>query len=426
MGWIVTSFILTSAIFIVPFGRLADIYGRRKIFLIGLVSVTIASLFATFATSAGQLIIFRVIQGISSAMIFGTSVAILTSSYPPRDRGRVLGINVSAVYVGLAAGPFIGGIITNNLGWRYIFIFSVLLGIIGSLLALWKLTEEWEPAGKEKFDLTGSVIYAIMLLSLMYGLSLLPSINGGIFLLGGILGLVIFIWWESNNKSPVLNIRMFRTNLVFTMSNLAALINYSATFAISFLLSFYLQYIKGFDPQTAGLILIAQPLVQAILSPVAGKLSDKIEPGIVASSGMGLCAIGLIIFNFLTPDTSMIYVIVGLLIMGIGFALFSSPNTNAVMSSVEKRFYGVASGMLGTMRLTGQMMSLGIAMLIFSIFIGRVQITPEYFGALMSSIKAAFIVFAILCIIGIPLSLKRGNMRQDKPPMAAQNIKAQK
>ena len=198
-------------------------------------------------------------------------------------------------------------------------------------------------------------------------------------------------------------------------SNLAALINYSATFAVALLLSYYLQDIKGFSPQTAGLILIAQPIVQAVFSPLTGKLSDKVEPRIVASAGMGLCVIGLVLFALLTPQTSLLVVIASLMFMGLGFALFSSPNTNAIMSSVERCDYGVASGMVSTMRLVGQMFSLGVAMLTFSVIMGHVEVVPGDLK-LMSSIQIAFVVFAILCVIGMFASIVRGNVRKAQAP----------
>jgi MFS family permease len=227
--------------------------------------------------------------------------------------------------------------------------------------------------------------------------------------------MAIFFWWELRNDNPILKISVFRNNAVFMFSNLAALVNYSATFAVSFLLSFYLQYIKVLDYQTAGLILIAAPIVQAIFSPFTGRLSDRIEPRIVASAGMGLCVLGLASFALLTAETPLVFVIAGLVFIGLGFALFSSPNTNAIMSSVDRCDYGVASGMVSTMRLIGQMMSLGIAMLTFSIILGRVELTPGPNPGLMSSIQIAFIVFAALCVIGLIASLMRGDLGRDAP-----------
>lgn len=411
LSWVATSYLLSSAMFLVPFGRIADIYGRKRIFTYGIFIYTVSSFLCAASTSALTLICFRVLQGMGSAMVFGTGIAILTSVFPAGERGRALGITAAAVYLGLSLGPFLGGFLTQHLGWRSIFLLNVPPGLAVIALVLWKLKGEWAEAGGEKFDLTGSLVYSLSLLAIMYGLSLLPEMPGLGFILSGVLGVLFFIRWEIRIENPVLDMRLFWKNRVFAFSNLAALINYSATFAITFLLSLYLQYIKGLSPQDAGIILISQPAVMTLFSPLAGRLSDRIEPGIVASAGMALIVAGLLLFTSLDEDTSLEFIAANLILMGFGFALFSSPNTNAVMSSVEKRFYGIASATLATMRLVGQMLSMGVAMLLFTLYVGRVQITPEYYPLFLTSIKTAFIIFAVLCFFGIFASLARGRLR---------------
>ena len=418
LGWVVTGFLLSAAIFVVPFGRIADEFGRKTVFMIGLLVVVVSSLLCSVADSILMLIVGRVIEGLGSAMIFGTSMAILTSVYPQKERGKVLGINVAIVYLGLSAGPFLGGIITQYLGWRFIYAGITGFTLLVALLAMLLIKEEWRCAQTEKFDVAGTVLYGAMLFSLIYGFSLVPDITGAYLIGLSILLMIAFFWLELRHKNPILKVRIFQNNHIFVFSNLAALINYSATFAVAFLLSLYLQYTKGFEPQTAGLIMIIQPIVQAVFSPITGRLSDRIEPRIVASAGMGLCVLGLALFALLTPDTPLIVIIAGLAFMGLGFALFSSPNTNAIMSSVEKCDYGVASGMVSTMRLIGQMMSLGIAMLTFSVIMGHVEIAQDH-SQLMSSIKIAFAIFAVLCILGLTFSLIRGNLRKIEAPKIA-------
>jgi len=411
LGWVSTTYLLAAVMFLVPIGRIADIYGRKKIFTYGMLTYTIASLLSATSTSAAMLISFRVLQGIGGAMIFSTSVAILTSVFPPEDRGRVLGINVAAVYTGLSLGPFAGGMLTQYLGWRAIFWANVPLGLMVIALIYWKLKGEWAEARGEKFDVAGSIMYSLTLLAIMYGFTMLPDTTGIVLILVGAAGFVGFIRWEAKVESPVLDISLFRNNTVFALSNVAALINYSATFAIGFLLSLYLQYIKGLSPQNAGLVLVAAPVMQAVFSPLAGRLSDKIEPRIVASAGMGLTVIGLIFFTFLGETTSLWFIIAGLMILGLGFALFSSPNTNAVMSAVDRKCYGVASATLSTMRQIGMTFNMGMVMLIFGIYMGHVQITPEYYPAFIKSVDVAFIISAILCFGGIFASLARGRVR---------------
>ena len=411
VSWVATSAVLAAAMFLVPFGRLADIYGRKKIFNYGVIVFTVFSLFSGIAPTGATLIASRAMQGMGAAMIFGTSVAILSSAYQPAERGRVLGINIAATYTGLSLGPFIGGFLTQHFGWRSIFFVNAVLGLLIIVLVMWRLKSEWAEAHGEKFDVPGSLLYMASLTALMIGFSKLPGSIGALGVGAGLAGLFGFVLWEKKTSKPLLDIRLFARNPVFTFSNIAALINYSATSAVTFLVSFYLQYIKALSPQTAGLILVAQPIMMALFSPLAGRLSDSVEPRVVASIGMSIITVGLGLLAMVGKETSTVLVTVYLLLLGFGFALFSSPNTNAIMSSVEKKLYGVASATFGTMRLTGQMMSMGIVMLIFAVIIGNVQITPEYYPLFLQSMQIAFIVFAILCVLGVFASLARGTVR---------------
>jgi EmrB/QacA subfamily drug resistance transporter len=411
LGWVTTSYLLAVAIFLVPFGRMGDIYGRKKVFLYGFVIYTLSCLISVMSTSPSLLISSRILQGIGASMTVSTGMAILTTVFPSAERGKVLGINVAAVYSGLSCGPFLGGILTYYLGWRSIFLVNIPLGFLILIFTYWKLKGEWTEAEGESFDFVGSLLWSITLVMIMYGFSILPGREGAILISLGALGIWLFVKWEIRSKSPVFNMDIFRKNKVFAFSNLAALINYSATYAVSFLLSLYLQFIKGLSPQDAGLILVSQPMMQAVFSPFAGRLSDRIEPRMVASAGMALTAVGLFLLTFLDEKTTTPFIISSLIFLGLGFALFSSPNTNAVMSSIEKRFYGVASGTLATMRSTGMMFSMGMAMLIFALYIGRTQITPSYYPQFIKSVKAAFLIFTVLCVAGIFASLSRGRVR---------------
>jgi len=407
LGWVISSFILSSAIFLLPFGRLADIIGRKKIFSIGILLFTISTFLIIFAWSITSLIVLRIFQGLSSAMIFGTSLAIITSVFQPGERGRAMGINITAVYLGLSLGPVIGGLLTQYLGWRSIFAFLVPFGIVSLILIKRKIKTEWAESSGEKFDWRGSLIYGIALASFMYGFSRLPSSLGWICIITGVLMAVIFVIAENKISNPVFDIRLILRNRVFAFSGIAALINYSATSAIGFFISLYLQYLKGLDARTAGLIMISQPIAMTLLSPVAGRLSDKKNPGVIASVGMGITAIGLVFLCFLKETTPNYLIVLLLIMMGTGFGLFSSPNSNAIMSSVEKRHLGVASGVVGTMRMIGQMMSMGIAMMLISLYIGRQTINPATFPGLLSAMRTGFIIFSILSIFGIFASLAR-------------------
>jgi MFS family permease len=410
LSWVATAYLLTSAVFLVPFGKIADIYGRKKVYTWGIFVYGISSLAMIFAPFSWMLISLRALQGIGGAMIFGTSVAILTSVYPANERGKVLGWNVAAVYLGLSSGPFLGGILTHQLGWRSVFVVSTVFSLLIIPFIFFKLKQEWADAKGEKFDFKGSIVYIAGLFLVMYGFPILNTLTGIILVLSGIFVLAGFFILENYMVYPVLNLTHFKRNKTFIFSNLAAFINYSATFAVTFLLSLYLQYIKGFSPQTAGIIMVAQPITMAIFSPLAGRLSDRIEPRVVASLGMALTTIGLIPFIFLGFHTSVSYITIALIVIGTGFGLFSSPNTNAIMSSVERKYYGIASASVGTMRMTGQSISMGIAMLIFAMNIGKVKITPGFYPLFLDSTRIAFIIFTLLCSVGIFASLVRGKI----------------
>ena len=418
LGWVISSFILSSAIFLLPFGRFADIIGRKKVFSTGILLFTISTFLIIFSHSITSLIILRIFQGISSAMIFGTSLAIITSVFQPGERGRAMGINITAVYLGLSCGPVIGGLLTQYLGWRSIFAFLVPFGIVSLILINRKIKTEWADAAGDSFDWRGSVIYGIALSSFMYGFSRLPSSIGWLCLTIGVLMAVVFLFVEKKISNPVFDISLILRNRVFAFSGMAALIHYSATSATGFFISLYLQYLKGLDARTAGLIMISQPLAMTLLSPWAGKLSDNRNPGVIASAGMGLTAAGLILLCFIRVTTPNYLIILLLIIMGIGFGLFSSANSNAIMSSVEKRHLGVASGVVGTMRMVGQMMSMSIAMMLISLYIGKQSINPSTYPGLLAGMRTGVLIFSVLSVFGIFASLARneklGNNSQNQ------------
>ena len=408
LSWVATAYLLTVAIFLIPFGRLADIHGRKKIFLYGIILFSISSLLCGLAPDINILIAFRVLQAIGSAMIFSTAIAIITSVFPPKERGRAMGIAVSAVYLGLSLGPFTGGLLTQHFGWRSVFFFVVPLALIAIYFVLSKLKSEWADSKGEPFDWKGTIFYAIALFFIMMGFPKLPGMIGFSFLAIGIVFLLGFFWWELRLKFPVLDLHLFKDNITFRYSNLAALIHYSATFAVAFLLSFYLQYFKGLDPQGAGFILVAQPIIMTVFSPWAGRLSDRIDPRIISSTGMAISAFGLILLAFISSETTIIHLVLTLMLLGLGFALFSSPNSNSIMSSVERKHLGIASASLGTTRMIGQMLSMGIAMMLFAYYIGQKSIAPSNLPQLLKSIQMAFAVFAVLCFFGVFASLARG------------------
>lgn len=407
VGWVPTIYILVTAMFLIPIGRISDIYGRKKVFLAGILIIALSSFCAPFSPSFPFLIACRALQGIGSACIFGTSVAIISSAFPREELGRALGVNVTGVYAGLALGPLIGGLLTQYLGWRSIFFVMVPVCILIIIIVCRFIHEEWIDPKSPQFDLPGSILYATLVFFGVTGITMITQPAGVIALFISLILLAVFIRHGMRTPFPVFDPRIFLQNRVFALSNTAALINYSSTFAISFLLSLYLQIVKGFSPQSAGLILIAQPLMQVLFSPWAGRLSDRYEPGIVASLGMGLNALGLFALSSITGETGILMLIMALLFIGSGMALFSSPNTNAVMRSVTPGEYGVASATMATMRQAGMAFSMGITLFLFTIYIGQAEIGPSEAAALVSAQQVAFWIYALLCIVGVLISLVR-------------------
>jgi EmrB/QacA subfamily drug resistance transporter len=410
LGWITTAYMLTASVCILPFGKIADIYGRKRIFLIGTVLFITGSMCAALSISGEMLIMSRIIQGLGGAMVFATSVAIVTCVFPPGERGRALGIITATIYAGLSLGPVIGGYLTQHYGWPSLFLFNIPIALLVIILLTTSLHEEWREIQENRFDVAGLILYAITLTGTMYGLATVPSFKGFIFIGSGCICGLIFILWEKRLKSPFLDLTIFQNNRVFLFSNIAAMINYSVLFAVALLVSLTLQYNRGLDPSTTGLILLSQPLVQTIVSPIAGNLSDTRDPGFIATMGMGCTAAGLLILMISLPSQPVHIIVTGLAILGLGYGLFSSPNTNAIMSSVHLKYLGLASGMVATMRAIGQLISMAVTMMIFSMIMGTVQITPLVYDQLMMSSTIILSIFVILSIFGIFSSYARGTV----------------
>lgn len=408
VGWLVTVYTLVVAAFSVPWGRIADLTGRKRVLVAGLIIFSVTSVAGVFGTSMWMMIIVRGIQGIGAAMIFSTNTAILISAFSGSERGKILGYSIAATYVGLSAGPVVGGFLNHNFGWRSIFALTAAISVIVLVVAWWKLPSDKKEQASADFDKSGNLLYIAMIVLTMYGLS---DIGSGIVPIlitaAGLLLAVIFVKHELKANAPIINVRMFSHNIAYAFSNLAALMNYGATFAISYLLSIYLQVVMGYSSQTAGLILIVQPALMALLSPKAGRLSDRISPFKLASAGMGLCAIGVLICAFLGVGSPLSMVIIALFITGVGFALFSSPNTNAVMACVEKADYGVASSVLATMRSIGHTLSMVIVTLVVSAYMGTQALAEADPDVLVKTMHTAFIIYTVICAIGIFISLKR-------------------
>lgn len=418
LNWIVTAFLLVSASLLLPLGGLADRLGRRRLFATGLALSIATGIASALSPNAATLIALRALQGVGGALQFSTSLAIVVAVTPPARRGAALGLAVAAVYVGLSVGPFAGGLLTEGLGWRGVFLVPALGTLPALALVIWGLSPDAQAPQGQRFDLLGSVVYTAALAALLLGCSTLTS-SGGV-LLGalGLLGLGAFLAIERRLAHPLLDLGRFLANRVFVLSNLAAMIHYAATSAIGYFLSLYLQSVRGLSPLAAGMVLVAQPACMAVLSPLAGRLSDRFEPRWLASSGMGLSALGLGVLVRIGVATPLAVVIGALVLLGVGFALFSSPNTNAVVSAVPSSELGLANATLSTMRNVGQALSMTFALLLVSVHVGHVQLGPGTTAGLVAAMRAAFGAFMVATLLGALASLARGPRRAAAPPAA--------
>lgn len=380
LSWVIELFLISSTVTIMPISKIADRIGKRHIFLFGVSLFCVSSLAVYFVNSLYGLFLLRILQGLGSASIFATSMAIVSLVTPPQRRGRAMGFTIAAVYCGLSFGPVLGGFFSYYLGWKTIFYFIAFICALAWLIAARSMTkEEWIVNAKGSLDLPGSLLYALAMIAIMVGLSEVMTLAYAKYLLAaGLLLFLAFLYGEWHRKSPVLPVRIFAGNRVFSCSSLAAMLNYCATFGISFLLSIYLQRITGLNAHDTGLVLLIQPVLMALLSPVTGALAVD-----VSYPFFWLIALALVI-------------------IGIGFALFTAPNNNAIMGAVTPKYYGAASSVVSTVRLIGQVLSVAIITLILSQ--SGASAASDW---LAQHIQQAFIVFTILCAIGIVPSAAR-------------------
>ena len=399
-NWVTIIFLLVVAVMSVPAGQISGKYGLKKVTILSIILFIIISIVNVLVTSQEQFLASRFILGISLSFINVTSMAMMVSAFKPEERGKALGINITGVYIGLSMSPVLGGILNYHLGWRSVVLFGVPFLFVILALLLTKVDDEWITFKNISLDIKGSVSYGIGMVLFMYGFTILNTYLGIILTILGIVILIIFALIELKQDHPVFDVRFFK-NRKFSSSNFASLSAYLATFAVTTILNYHLQYIKGFDSQSAGMILLVAPLCQVVLAPIAGRLSDRYVPQILAAIGMGLGTISLILFSFLNGQTPLEYLIISMVIYGIGFGLFSPPNTNVIMSSVPPKDTSVASAAVSTMRTVGQAMSIGILTLVFAFVMGNVPIVEQYYPLLISSCQITCLICVVLCMASV-------------------------
>jgi EmrB/QacA subfamily drug resistance transporter len=413
LSWIASAYMMSAVALSVPFGRIADIRGKRTMYIVSIAFFAVSSYLLTFAHGMPVFNVFRVLMGVASAMLYATSMPILIEAYPPEMRGRVIGNSVASVYIGLASGPVLGGLLTHYLGWRSVQILIAALSFIAFIVALIKLPKGVgaycgaEDASR-RIDPVSFALYAVALLLFLYGfMTLGQNLLSYAILAVGVALLPIYLKYETRSKAPVLEVRVFRHNAAFLLANLAALFNYAATFAVGYIFAIYLQLVKGYPSDIAGLVLIVQPVVMAVVAPISGRVSDRRSPFVLSAIGMAFCAAALFSFIFIGVDTPLWRLVAGLLIVGFGFGLFASPNTNAIMSSVGPGDFGVASSVQSTARTMGQVIGMAIITIVTNIVVGDAELTDVPKRVFVQDMHISFIIFAILCAVGILFSIRR-------------------
>lgn len=415
VGWLPTIFLLSNVALLLPFGKLADNYGRKRIYTYGLALNALSSLMCAWADVIEWVLFWRLMQGAASAMIFGSGVAILSSVTPANKRGFSLGLAASSVYVGLTVAPAIGGWLTELWGWRAVFIFQIPLVVALLILIKWGLKGEWKSDRHSKFDWHGTAIFTVSTSALVFGISLLPSLLGMCLLAVAIASMGLFVFHQSRHTEPLIRVQMFRESRVFSMSLTTSFLMYASVYPLSFLLSLYLQYVKGFSPAHAGQIILLQALSMAIIAPLAGRLSDRVQPRIIASVGCAVVAVGFIILSQLGINTSASYIGASLLLIGVGFGLFSTPNNNAIMGAINSRELGVASASMNLSRTVGNLVGMSLVNLLVHIYLGDARITEQQYPALLRTISLSLYISVICVLLASFFSAFRGHETTNTP-----------
>ena len=423
-NWVPTIFFLVVALFTVPAGQISGKFGVKKSLLGGVFVYLIASIGAVLSFSTESFIFFRALQGAGVAFLNVSAMAMVVHAVKPQNRGKALGFTVTGVYLATSLSPVICGFLVHNLGWRSMFYFVIPFLVLCIALMIWKIDGEWKTYENDKIDKIGSILYGIGILAFIYGFTTLTTGTGLILTLAGLIVLVIFGAYELRQTSPVFNMNLFK-NKKFTSSNVAALCSYIAVMVVTTILNYHFQYVRGWNAQMAGMILIITPIIMAIMAPNSGKLSDRIHPQKLAALGMGIATVALLILTFLngdTPiylvvivalliltflngDTPIYLVVIAMILQGIGMGLFSSPNMNAIMSSVPPKDAPTASASQATMRTIGQTMSLGLLTLVFAWVMGSLPLATKYAGMVVQASQTICGICTVACILAIFASL---------------------
>ncbi|MDO5848612.1 MAG: MFS transporter [Methanobrevibacter sp.] len=403
-NWISTIYLLSLAVVTIPVGQISSKYGLKKTMIIGLIIFIITTTVIMFSTSQDMFLILRIIQGAGSGIITVSATAMLVSAFSPEERGKALGINAIGICLAAIVSPIFAGYLNNSFGWRSIFLFTIPFLVLCLVLLFTEIKKEWKTLEGVPIDIKGIILYSFGIFLFVFGFTTLNRPDGIIYAIAGLIILVVFGFMELKTEHPVFNVGLFK-NPKFLTSNVAALAAYFAMSVIFTIMNYHLQYIRGFNSQEAGMLLIIAPVLQVIMSPISGSLSDKINPQILAAIGGVIGAVGIIMIIFLSKEVSLVLVIISFILLGLGFGLFSPANTNEIMGSVPKKETSMASASYSVMRVVGQTMSMGIFTFVFAIVMGNVPIIPENYHLLIQSSQITAVICTVVCIISVVVSI---------------------
>lgn len=407
LGWVASIYFIVSVMFLLPMAKAADIYGKKTVFLCGAVIALTGIILSIYSPNIVMLYVFRGVTGVGMAAISSTSVSMISDVYEHHERGLALAVNTACVYVGASIGPTLGGVVTEYLGWRYIFIILIPF-LVGAFICMFRFGHNITSTPGKRFDLKGSVIYGTGIMTLMFGIISLPELYAFGMMVAGTAILAGFIFFEGREDNPIVRFSIFR-NTRFSRSMLALLMNYTASYGITFFMSRYLQGIGALSPTQAGLIMMTQSVVQVCFTLWAGKICTSMDMRILPTVGMSITCCSLVMLMFMTKELNIPLILAALATLGMGLGLFSSPNTTAVMSYVRKEQYNGASGLIATTRQFGMMISMGIATCLISVFLGtETALDPSNYDTFMQILLYAWSIWFVFCAIGAVFSWFRG------------------
>ena len=410
LSWIPTMNLLGGIAMQLPSGRIADLYGRKRIFILGLLLYFISSAVVVYIEEVEWLLTSRFFQGVAGAMVFSTGMAIVSQVFSQHNRGSALGFIATSVYLGFSCGPLIGGWLTELWGWKSVFLAPLPLVVLSIGLVTLYVREQVQ-ASAEKLDWIGGLLFIFASSVFFFGVTNLSELMGWGALIIGALIFILFVFQQERAPYPLIRFRRVIENRLFIRSLQAALFMYAALYPLQFILSLYLQYIQGLSPVDAGHLMLLQPAVMAVLAPLSGLLSDRYEPKKIATTGCLILAAGFLMLALLDQNSSIEYIGLGLVICGIGFGLFSTPNNNAAMGSIPIERLSIGSSMLSMARTMGNMLGMTVVVLMFNQALGGEVITVESYASLLWVLKYAFILSFVCACLAAVFSFNRGNLR---------------